>query len=258
MKRKTIFAFVFLLCFSTVSATASTSDLSKLYPLFGFWNFSYFIGSDFFDNNYTLDTLSESTITPGEYGVLGTDDYGDLILATYNDDDSNYNLLDPTTLFNRFYVFDLTDGIAEGTYYMMDLDISSIIGSFSFVGLKLYDIDPENDITTTTTTTSIETTTTTSTTTIPDEAPCPATMILEDEEDIEVLYQYRDEVLAQSPRGQKLIDLYYAIGPALCRILEERPELRERLRIVFRRVIPLLLPARSSSLPFPGTVPGDM
>jgi hypothetical protein len=42
------------------------------------------------------------------------------------------------------------------------------------------------------------------------------------------------------PPGTKADELYYSTDPALCRILEERPELRETLRIVLKNLIPQL------------------
>lgn len=61
----------------------------------------------------------------------------------------------------------------------------------------------------------------------PDEG-CPAVFLLgEDNPQLDTLRQFRDEVLAKNPAGQKIIDLYYKSGNTVTTILETNPALKK-------------------------------
>jgi len=70
---------------------------------------------------------------------------------------------------------------------------------------------------------------------------CPASYALDgDNESLSSLRNYRDQVLAKSAAGQKIIDLYYATGSAVCKVLENNPVLKERCREILNFIIPVI------------------
>lgn len=55
---------------------------------------------------------------------------------------------------------------------------------------------------------------------------CPARMVLgRNTAGLNLLRNYRDSVLAESPGGKLLIHFYYRMGPSACRALEDNPRL---------------------------------
>ncbi|MBN1548483.1 MAG: hypothetical protein JW902_17670 [Syntrophaceae bacterium] len=106
--------------------------------LWGTWYFSYTIGSAHFDQTYYLNkSIAENSSSPGVYDIMGTDEYGGLIIAGYTPDLGKYSLLDTDTLFNRFYVFDLTtSNTVSGCYYQVkDGDLGSC---YNMSGSKIF------------------------------------------------------------------------------------------------------------------------
>ena len=67
--------------------------------LIGTWEFSYTLISEF-TNTYRLSNVRENTITPGEWIITGTDEFGDLVIAGYSPDLGMFSLLDTSILIN--------------------------------------------------------------------------------------------------------------------------------------------------------------
>jgi hypothetical protein len=86
--------------------------------------------------------------------------------------------------------------------------------------------------TTTSSATSISTTSSsTSTTTTTLSGGCaPTALYGEDSEEVETLRQYRDEVLAGSPKGRMFIRLFYQLSPMVARRMEQDPEFRAQVK----------------------------
>jgi len=74
----------------------------------GTWSFSYTV-----DNPvtyiYTLtNKIDESDSTPGQFFIIGTNQGGDVIVASYNSDKKDFALMDMGPNINRFYRFNFT------------------------------------------------------------------------------------------------------------------------------------------------------
>lgn len=108
--------------------------------LFGYWHFWYTITSTW--HQYYDLSKREGLNPQGDYYVSGTDQLGDIVLATYFPDDENFALLDPGILFDRFYIFDLNasgDTITTGTYCQVNPDTGEIISNlYPLSGTKIH------------------------------------------------------------------------------------------------------------------------
>jgi len=81
--------------------------------------------------------------------------------------------------------------------------------------------------------------TTTTTTTRP--GPCPTEFMYgEDSEETELLRQYRDDVLMQTPEGRELIMLYYLWSPAIIRAMEEDEEFKQEIKELIDNMLPMI------------------
>jgi hypothetical protein len=68
---------------------------------------------------------------------------------------------------------------------------------------------------------------------------CAAETVLEDDsKSLELLRQFRDEVLAKSSNGKALIKLYYKKSPQVVELIEKTPALKEKCRIALKAIIP--------------------
>ena len=75
----------------------------------------------------------------------------------------------------------------------------------------------------------------------PDEIECPSFALYgEDSEEVELLRDYRDEVLSQTPVGQGIIKLYYQLSPAIVKAMEKDEEFREELKEMIDGVLGLV------------------
>jgi hypothetical protein len=129
-------------------------------------------------------------------------------------------------------------------------DLSSV-GRVTFKGTKRPGTGPTTTTTsllpTTSTTTSIEDTTSTTTsiggatTTTTAAGMCAAELLLEgDNEKLDTLRQFRDEVLMKSEAGEKYVKLYYKLSPAIIRAMEENPELKIKARTMVDNLLPVI------------------
>ncbi len=61
-----------------------------------------------------------------------------------------------------------------------------------------------------------------------------------DEQKIETLRRFRDEVLAKTPVGREYISLYYQWSPAVVQMMEEDEELKEEVEVLIEAILPLI------------------
>ncbi len=65
-------------------------------------------------------------------------------------------------------------------------------------------------------------------------------LLYEDNPDLAVIRQYRDEVLSQSPVGQEIIRLYYEWSPAIVKAMEEDEAYKEEVKEMIDVVLELI------------------
>ncbi len=85
------------------------------------------------------------------------------------------------------------------------------------------------------------TTTAASTTTTVKESPCLVRKIYsENSEEVEFLRNFRDHILSKTPSGRELIRLYYQLSPAIVKAVEENEALREEVKKIIDKTLPLI------------------
>ena len=104
--------------------------------LIGTWEFSYTLISEF-TNTYRLSNVRENTITPGEWIITGTDEFGDLVIAGYSPDLGMFSLLDPGTIIHQFFAFDFVgSNTVSGCYHQVDVADDSFSRCYSMTGVR--------------------------------------------------------------------------------------------------------------------------
>ena len=69
--------------------------------------------------------------------------------------------------------------------------------------------------------------------------PCAAEAIYgEQSEQTELLREYRDNVLSKTPDGQEIIKTYYQYSPTVTELLERRPLLKDKARMIIDNMLP--------------------
>ena len=143
------------------------------------------------------------SLAKGQQIDRGNDGWDEVIWAVPGEKIGQYIIYEPNSDYTIYHYVRINGDIMDGYYYFLDF-YTEITGTKR-----------------------------------PYAPPCPAAMVLgDDEESLEVLRWYRDEVLSKTAHGQKLIDLYYATAPALSRILAERPELKKGLKSILQILVP--------------------
>ena len=128
-------------CSSAVTVTvASSTDKSfnqlQTERLIGTWAFSYTIVSEWTDT-YRLNDVRESSITPGEWIITGTDQYDDLVIAGYSPSLGMFSLLDPGITIDQFFTFDFVgSSTVSGCYYQVDKDDNSPSRCYPMTGVR--------------------------------------------------------------------------------------------------------------------------
>lgn len=85
----------------------------------GTWTFIYTIISTFQDQ-YMLTALDPVPGSAGQYFVDGIDGFGGPVVAMYYPPTSNWSLLDPGSIIDKFYVFTFSDNNhVSGCYYQI-------------------------------------------------------------------------------------------------------------------------------------------
>ena len=70
---------------------------------------------------------------------------------------------------------------------------------------------------------------------------CPSMQIYgENSEEVQVLRNFRDDVLSQTPAGQELIKLYYQWSPMIVKAMEEDEEFKEEVKEMIDGVLPMI------------------
>jgi hypothetical protein len=73
----------------------------------------------------------------------------------------------------------------------------------------------------------------------PEPGPCPAEALLgKDDPRLDTLREFRDQVLASNPDGQKLIRMYYDSSAAVVQLLEKNPGLNQVARHYLEAILP--------------------
>jgi hypothetical protein len=60
----------------------------------------------------------------------------------------------------------------------------------------------------------------------------------ENSEQTELLREYRDNVLSKTPEGQEIIKTYYQYSPTVTELLERRPLLKDKARMIIDSMLP--------------------
>jgi hypothetical protein len=70
---------------------------------------------------------------------------------------------------------------------------------------------------------------------------CLAEYVLDDDEEtLNVLRHFRDEVLKKTETGTTIIQLYYGISPIAVRAIEDNPVLKTKLKCIFKALVPVV------------------
>ena len=121
---------------STISASSGTFNRQQTERLIGTWVFSYTIIFDF-SNTYRLSDVRESSSTPGEWNIFGTDQFGNLVIAKYSPDFENFSLLNPGTIIDLFFTFDFVgSNTVSGCYYQVRKSNDSISRCYDMTGVR--------------------------------------------------------------------------------------------------------------------------
>ena len=73
------------------------------------------------------------------------------------------------------------------------------------------------------------------------EEPCLYIWLLgSDNPQLDILREFRDEVLAQTPEGQEIIRLYYELSPVIVKAMQEDEEFKEQVKEMADGVLTLL------------------
>ena len=68
---------------------------------------------------------------------------------------------------------------------------------------------------------------------------CVAETILQDDEEcLNVLRDFRDKKLLKTEKGERLVALYYEYSPILIKLIEDKPELKAKLKQRIKTLIP--------------------
>lgn len=103
--------------------------------LIGNWVFNYKIIDNFSQAYSLVGPARESTTTPGDYLVFGTDSQGGAIGGGYAAKIKEYIVVDETPLFVRSYVFNFdSDNRVSGCYFQVDLNVTSLGPCFPMNG----------------------------------------------------------------------------------------------------------------------------
>lgn len=74
-----------------------------------------------------------------------------------------------------------------------------------------------------------------------EEVECPIEYMLGGEDErLDVLRKYRDEVLSKTPVGQEIVELYYVWSPVIVKVMEEDEEFKEEIKEMLEDVLPLV------------------
>ncbi len=105
----------------------------------GLWFFGFTIGTSTFDNRYTVYQVADLT-TPGQpddFLALGADEFGDPVVASYDDSSAEVDLLDQGSILDRLFSFRFTsDNDITGCYRQILKSDGSISACYPLSGLR--------------------------------------------------------------------------------------------------------------------------
>ena len=121
---------------STIPASSGTFNRQQTERLIGTWVFSYTIIFDF-SNTYRLSDVRESSSTPGEWNIFGTDQFDNSVIARYSPDFETFSLLDPGTIIDLLFIFDFVgSNTVSGCYYQVRKSNNSISRCYPMTGAR--------------------------------------------------------------------------------------------------------------------------
>ena len=104
--------------------------------LIGTWKFDYTIISEFTET-YRLSDVQENPDRPGEWVILGADQYGRPVAAGYSPRLEMFELLDPGITIHRYFTFDfVSSDRVSGCYYQIDADDGSRSRCYDMTGVR--------------------------------------------------------------------------------------------------------------------------
>ena len=62
----------------------------------------------------------------------------------------------------------------------------------------------------------------------------------ENSEEVQVLRNFRDDVLSQTPEGREIIKLYYEWGPIIVKAMGEDEEFKEEMKEMIDKILPMI------------------
>ena len=105
--------------------------------LIGTWVFSYNIGSSEFTDTYSLSDVREHPTRPGEWGILGTDRFGNLVAGGYSPTLGMFSLLDEGIIIDKFFTFDFVgSNTVSGCYHQVRKSNDSISRCYPMTGVR--------------------------------------------------------------------------------------------------------------------------
>ena len=111
----------------TVTVASSTNkpfNQLQTERLIGTWVFSYTIISEFFTNTYRLSDVREKPITPDEWNIFGTDQFGGVVVAGYSPLLGMFSLFGSIGTIDQFFTFDFIGSNTVSGCYYHDSDFS--------------------------------------------------------------------------------------------------------------------------------------
>ena len=115
---------------------APSPNQLQIERLIGTWEFSYTLISEFTDT-YRLNDVRESSITPGEWVIVGTNQFGGFVIALYSPRLGMFSLLDSGIIIDQFFTFDFVgSNTVSGCHYLVDKDDESFSRCFDMTGVR--------------------------------------------------------------------------------------------------------------------------
>lgn len=121
---------------TATSPTTTTTNQQKTQLLYGTWALSFTIISTYTDT-FALNNVYASTVTPGDYTISGTNQYGSLVIGSYSSKYGDWSIYDGGTTASQFYVFQ-TNGssIWNGCYYITPKSTGVMSKCYALTGIK--------------------------------------------------------------------------------------------------------------------------
>jgi hypothetical protein len=115
-----------------------TEALTNAKKLAGTWTFVYTLSTSTFTDTCVLDTiLTSDPNSEGGLFVLGTDEYGGTIAGSHFPDSGFFMVLDPGTIIDQVYIFDISgNNTTDGQYMLYSHSREEWSNLYSMNGVK--------------------------------------------------------------------------------------------------------------------------